>query len=62
MIFIERQNQEKCQEQNKALYITLIDLIKAFDTVNQEILWTILRKFGVPTKFLSILQQFHNGM
>lgn len=38
-----------------------IDLTKTFDTVDQVILLTIL-KFGVPPKFLNILNQFHNGM
>ena len=62
MIFTARQIQEKCREQNKDLFITFIDLTKAFDTVNREILWSILRKFGVPPKFLNILIQLHTGM
>ena len=53
MIFAARQVQEKCREQNKALYITFIDLTKAFDTVDREILWIVLHKFGVPPKFLN---------
>ena len=32
MVFILRQLQEKCREQNKGLYITFVDLTKAFDT------------------------------
>ena len=62
MIFAARQVQEKCREQDKDLYITFIDLTKAFDTVNREILWIILKKFGTPPKFLNILKQFHTGM
>ena len=34
MIFAARQMQEKCQEQNKDLYMVFVDLTKAFDTVN----------------------------
>ena len=33
MIFTARQLQEKCQEQNVDLYMTFVDLTKAFDTV-----------------------------
>ncbi|GFR64639.1 cilia- and flagella-associated protein 74-like [Elysia marginata] len=33
MVFVLRQLQEKCREQNKGLYITFVDLTKAFDTV-----------------------------
>lgn len=62
MVFAARQVQEKCREQNKDLYITFIDLTKAFDTVDRDILWRILQKFGVPPKFLGILKQFHSGM
>ena len=34
MAFILRQLQEKCREQNKGLYVTFVDLTKAFDTVS----------------------------
>ena len=44
------------------LYLASIDLTKAFDTVNRELLWQILRKFGCPPAFLTILQEFLNGM
>ena len=33
MVFTLRQLQEKCREQNKGLYITFVDLTKAFDTL-----------------------------
>ena len=36
MIFTARQLQEKCQEQNMDLYMTFVDLTKAFDTVGRE--------------------------
>ena len=58
MIFDARQLQEKCREQHQDLYLAFVDLTKAFDTVNRDLLWNILRKFGCPP----ILQQFHNGM
>ena len=39
MIFTARQLQEKCQEQNMDLYMTFVDLTKAFDIVIPECLW-----------------------
>ncbi len=33
MIFAVHQLQEKCQEQNLDLYMTFVDLTKAFDSV-----------------------------
>ena len=62
MIFTVRQLQEKCQEQNCGLYITFVDLTKAFDTVNRDGLWKIMSKFGCPEKFINIVRLFHDGM
>ena len=62
MIFAARQIQEKCQEKFSNLYITFVDLTKAFDTVSREGLWKIMRKFGCPPKFITIVRQFHDGM
>ena len=62
MIFTTRQLQEKCREQHQDLFMAFIDLSKAFDTVNRELLWSVLTKFGCPAKFVSILRQFHAGM
>ena len=54
MIFTARQLQEKCQEQNMDLYMTFVDLTKAFDTVSREGFWKIMAKFGCPTKFVAM--------
>ncbi len=62
MIFVARLLQEKCREQHQDLYIAFIDLTKAFDTINRDILWKILTKCGCPPKFTGILQGFHDGM
>ena len=62
MIFTARQLQEKCQEQNVDLYMTFVDLTKAFDTVSCEGLWKIMAKFGCPAKFIAMVRQFHDGM
>ena len=62
MIFTVRQLQEKSREQNKGLYITFVDLTKAFDTVNRDGLWKIMAKFGCPQKFVNIVRLFHDGM
>ena len=62
MIFTARQLQEKCQEQNMDLYMTFVDLTKAFDTVSREGFGKITAKFGCLTKFLAMVRQFHYGM
>ena len=62
MIFVVRQLQEKCREQQKDLCMAFIDLSKAFDTVNRDLLWQTLLKFGCPQKFVNIIKSFHSGM
>ncbi|KAI8484505.1 hypothetical protein Bbelb_377760 [Branchiostoma belcheri] len=59
MVFVLRQLQEKCREQNKGLYITFVDLSKAFDTVSRKSLWMILERLGCPPKFLRMVIQLH---
>ena len=62
MIFVARQLQEKFREQHHGICMTFVDLSKAFDTVNQHLLWNTLRKFYCPPTFIAILQQFHSGI
>ena len=50
------------REQNVDLYMTFVDLTKAFDTVSREGLWKIMAKFGCPAKFIAMVRQFHDGM
>lgn len=59
MVFVLRQLQEKCREQNKGLYVTFVDLTKAFDTVSRKGLWMIMERLGCPPKFLSMIIQLH---
>ena len=39
-----------------------MDLQKAYDSVDQELLWVVLARFGVPEKMLTVMRQFHEGM
>ena len=62
MIFTAIQLQEKCQEQDVDLYMTVIDLTKAFDTVSRDGLWKIIAKFGCLPRYIAMVRQFHDGM
>ena len=62
MIFIAKQLQEKCQEQDVDIYMTFVDLTKAFDTVSRDGLWKIMVKFGCPPRYIAMVRQFHDGM
>ena len=62
MIFTARQLHEKCQEQTVDLYMTFVDLTKAFDTVSRDGLWKIMAKFVCPPRHIAMVWQFHDGM
>ena len=62
MIFTARQLQEKCQEQNVDLYMTFVDLTKAFDTVSCDGLWKIMAKFSCLPRYIAMVRQFHDRM
>ena len=61
MIFVLRQIQKKCREQNMGLYAAFVDLTKAFYTVSRDGLWKILARLGCPQKMFTILSQLHEG-
>ena len=60
--FALRQLQEKCWLHSRDLYLLFIDLTKAFDTVNRNGLWALLKRIGCPDQFVSVIQSFHDGM
>ena len=39
-----------------------MNLTKAYDSVDRELLWDVPRRFGVPPKMLAAIRNFHDGM
>ena len=39
-----------------------IDIQKAYNSVDRELLWVALARFDVPEKMLAVIGQFHEGM
>ena len=59
MLFSLHWLQEKCREQNQPLYVTFIDLTKAFNLVSRDGLFKMLPLIGCPPKLLSIVRSFY---
>ena len=62
MVFAARQLIEKSREQHRDVYIAFVDLYKAFETVNRELLWQVFEKCGCPTRFTQVTRGLHGGM
>ena len=61
MMFVIRRLQELARKKRIPLYVCFIDLTKAYDSVDQTLLWTVLARFGVPQNIISVMRQFHDG-
>ena len=47
---------EQSLEWNSPLFINFIDYEKAFDSVDRETMWKLLRHYGVPEKIISLIR------
>ena len=56
IIFVVRQIQKKCREQNIGLYAAFVELTNAFNTVSHDGLWKLLVWLGCPQNFLITLR------
>ena len=61
-IFTVRQLMEKSREQHRNLYIAFIDFTKAFDTVNRQLLFSILEKIGCPPKLINLIKLLYTNV
>ena len=59
MMFVIRRLARKKQISTLCMFI---DLTKAYDSVDRTLLWTVLARFGVPQKMISVIRQFYDGM
>ena len=60
-IFTLRQILEQCQEWKTPCYVNFIDFEKAFDSIQRESLWCILRHYGIPCKIVTIIKMLYEG-
>jgi hypothetical protein len=55
-IFIIRQIMEKSYEFANDLHMVFIDYKQAYDSIDRERLWKILKNFGLPTKLINMIK------
>ena len=52
---------EKAREFQKNIYFCFIDYAKAFDCVDHNILWKILKEMGIPDHLTCLLRNLYAG-
>ena len=52
---------EKARELQKSIYFCFIDYAKAFDCVDHNILWKILKEMGIPNHLIFLLRNLYAG-
>jgi hypothetical protein len=50
------------REHNTEAYVLFVDLVKAYDTVNRELLWQVLAKLGIPNQTIQVLQKLYTDV
>ena len=53
---------EQSIEWNSSLYVNFVVYEKAFDSLDRETLWKILRHYGVPMKLVNMIKNSYEGM
>ena len=62
MLFVVRRLQELARRRIIPLYMCFVDLQKAYDSADRELLWKVLARAGVPEEMIAVIRQFHDGM
>ena len=58
-IFTLRRVMEETRDECISLFMCFIDLKAAYDTINREALWEIVRRYGVSTKLVRLMQAIY---
>ena len=53
---------EQSIEWNSPLYVNFVDYEKAFDSLDRESLWKLLRHYGAPMKFVNLIRNSYEGL
>jgi hypothetical protein len=60
-IFTMKMIMEKRKEFNKPLFLCFIDITKAYDSVNRELLWRVCPNYGISEKLVNLLKMLYKN-
>ena len=52
---------EQSLEWNSPVYATFVDFEKAFESVDRDVLWKLLRHYGIPERHITIIQKTYDN-
>ena len=52
---------EQSIEWQSPLYINFTDFEKAFDSVDRDVIWMLMHHYGIPAKFVTLIQQMYEN-
>ena len=52
---------EQCIEWQSSFYINFVDFEKAFDSIDRTVLCKVLRHYGLPTQFVTLIKNMYEG-
>jgi hypothetical protein len=61
-IFLIRQLMERCMEQKKDMHMIFIDLEKAYDKVTRNIMWWVMQKYKVSSKYITLIKDMYDNV
>ena len=53
---------EQLRYANQEAFVLFVDLVKAFDSVNRELLWKILSNIGVPDSTIKVIKKAYTNI
>ena len=56
MLFVVRRLQKLGRQRKIPLYMCFVDLQKAYDSVDRELLWKVLARAGVPSVMIDVIR------
>ena len=60
--FTLKSSLQTLREHQHEAHVLFVDLVKAYDSVNRELLWKILKLYGIPDSLIIILKKLHSNV
>ena len=53
---------QNMKNSNQDAYVLFVDIVKAFDSVNRDMLWSLLGKYGIPDSLIMVIRKLYTDI